>query len=484
MSKSSLLHLVALGVALTSTLSAQNLNTTRLQHVQRAGASNHNDVFGISTPDGKEYAIYGEKLGISILDATNPRSVRQIGFFTAPGGSSVYTWRDYTSLGRFFYAVSEHHRGFRVFEIQANGVPKDHGYKQTTTVTSAHNIRCDPATGRLYVVGGNNRGLAIFDASTTPANPKFIAVWNGSYTHDACIRRGKAYVCNGRSYQTRILDVRDPRNITQIGTCLTRAGYNHAAWVSDDDKLLCITDEIARNGVRPHMTVWDISNPARPVKKGDYDPGNGAIAHNVFIIGRTAYMSYYIDGFQLIDLADPTRPTKVASHTTSNLTNRGYYGTWGCYPFQDSGVIYLSDMQRGFFTVQVNCGHMNRFGTGTAGTTGVPRAQFDGATPKVGATQLRFEAKNLTPNQAFWVVVSSSAASTPTTLLGAKVHVNLASAVIAGPIMANANGTATIPAPVPNNPNLANVRAYFQLFSHGGSGTLSSSRGMWVGICR
>ena len=30
--------------------------------------------------------------------------------------------------------------------------------------------------------------------------------------------------------------------------------------------------------------------------------------HNVFVLGRTAYMSYYIHGFQMADLADPTKP--------------------------------------------------------------------------------------------------------------------------------------------------------------------------------
>lgn len=484
MSKSHLLTAVVLGFAFTP-LSAQHLNTTLLQHWKRTGSStNHNDVWGMTTPAGKEFAICGERLGISILDATDPRSVRQVGWFTAPGGSSVYTWRDYTSLGKYFYAVSEHYRGIRVFEIQANGTPRDHGYVQTSTITSAHNIRCDPATGHLYVVGGNNRGLAIFDASLTPTNPKFISIWNSAYVHDACIRRGKAYVCTGRGYQTRILNVSNPRSISQIGTCRTQSGYNHAAWVSDDDKILCVTDEIARNGVTPHMTVWDISNPSQPVKRGDYDPGGGAIAHNVFVIGRSAYMSYYINGFHLIDLANPANPTKIASYDTSSRTTPGYYGAWGCFPFQDSGVIYVSDMQNGFYSVQVNCGHMNRFGMGTAGSAGIPHARFDGAAPRIGASKLRFEIKNLEPNQLFWIVGSTGAAPTPMTLLGAKVNIDLATAIIVGPVTANANGTASVSSPVPNNPGLGNARVYLQLFSHRGNGSLTSSRGMWAGICR
>lgn len=482
MSKLTILSAVIL-CALTPSLFAQHLNTTLLQNWKRTTSSTRfSDVWGVTMPDGKEFAICGERAGISILDATDPTKLKALGFYSTPGGSS-YAWRDYTNLGKYIYAVGEHHRGIRVFEIQANGLPKDHGYVQTSTIASAHNIRCDPVTQHLYVIGGNNRGLAIFDASTTPTNPKFISIWNTAYVHDACIRRGKAYVCNGSSSLTRILDIRNPLKITEVGSCNTGSGYNHSAWVSEDDKILCVADEIARGSVTPHMTVWDISNPTKPVKLGDYDPGN-SIAHNVFIIGRTAFMSYYIRGFQMIDLVDPSKPTKVASYATSTITTNSYYGAWGCYPFQDSGVIYMNDMQNGFFALRVNCGHINRFGTGTAGTTGVPRARFDGATPKVGASKLRFEVENLEPGKPFWVVASAGAATSAVTVLGAKVHVDLSTAIIVGPLVADANGKASVPSPVPNNPGLGNARVYFQMFSQRGTWTLSSSRGMWAGICK
>ncbi len=469
-------------VVLAPSLFSQHVNTSLLQNWKRGSARSYSDVWGWTAPDGKEFAIIGDSAGISILDATDPTKVKSLGFYAV--SASGYAWRDYTNLGKYFYAVSEHHRGMRVFEMLPNGTPKDHGFVQTATVVSAHNIRCDPDTGYLYVTGGNNRGLAIFDASTTPTNPKFLSVWNSNYVHDACIRRGKAYVCTGSAYVTRILNIRNPSSIPQIGQCATTSGYNHSAWISEDDKILCICHESARGSVQPHMQVWDVSNPSSPLFRGIFEAASRAIVHNVFVIGRTAYMSYYIHGFQMADLSDPTNPTKIASFSTSSYTTVGYYGAWGCYPFQDSGVIYINDMQNGFFALRVNCGHINRFGTGTAGPTGVPRARFDGATPKVGASKLRFEVENLEPSKPFWVVVSAGAATSAVTALGAKVHVDLSTATILGPLVADANGKASVPSPVPNNSGLGNAKVYFQMFSQRGTETLSSSRGMWAGICK
>jgi choice-of-anchor B domain-containing protein len=460
---------------IVATLPAQNV--TVVKQWKRSGATFFNDCWGYSAPDGREYAIVGESRGIWVLETTGG-VVKQLKWWSAPSS----TWRSFTNVGPYVYVGTENgtQRGFRVIDFSKPGVPVDLGYVQTTTMTRAHDVASDPDAGFIYFTG-SNQGVAIYDVKTTPKNPKFVASWRGNSVHDACIRRGKAYFASGRSYACKILNVTNVKAIKAIGQANTPGGYSHNAWVSEDDKLLCCTDEIARNGVTPHMTVWDISNPASPKKVGDYDNGSSFIAHNVYVIGRTAYMSHYIDGMHVIDLADPTKPTRIARYDTSTVS-RGYNGCWGCYPFADSGLIYASDMQNGFFALQVNCGHMNRYGAGTAGTKGLPRARFDGASPKVNASKMRLECENLEPNKSFWVVIGSGAATT--TVLGAKIHVNLGTASIVGPITAGANGKASVNAPVPNNGGLGGVKVYLQLVGDRGNGTLISSRGMWAGICK
>ncbi|MEE9127206.1 MAG: hypothetical protein V3U11_08700, partial [Planctomycetota bacterium] len=299
--------------------------------------------------------------------------------------------------------------------------------------------------------------------------------------HDCCVLRGRAYLANGRSYSARIMDASKPASLVEIGRCNTPGGYNHSCWVSDDDKILCITDEVPRGLSSPHMTVWDISNPKSPVKRGDYDLGTRV--HNVFILGRTAYMSHYNDGVHIVDIADPTKPTMIAKYDTSTST-RAFEGCWGVHVFSDHGLIYASDRQNGLYVFQMDCGHMNRYGKGTPGTGGlVPRMRFDGAPLRVGASKLRLEVENLRPNAKFVIAVASAQGSS--TVLGAQVHVDLKTTILLH-FLADANGNASVPASVPNIASLGNTRVYMQVAAAdpGAPAGLSASRGMWAGICK
>jgi len=455
-----------------------NLNMTLVKHWDRASGIGYNDIWGWTSPDGREFAYVGETRGIWFVETTDPSNIKQVGWWSSPKS----TWRDFANVGRYVYSVSEHHSGIRIIDMQNPSQPKDLGYVETSAIRRTHNITSDPKTGYLYL-SGTNQGLMIYDASQSPTAPKLVSTWYPSriYTHDCCVLRGRAYLSNGRSYAARIMNASNPANLVEIGRCNTPGGYDHNVWVSEDDKLLCVTDEISRGSSSPHMTVWDISKPASPIKRGDYDLGT--VVHNVFILGRTAYMSHYVDGVHIVDLADPTNPTMVGNYDTSTV-GRGYAGCWGVHPFTDHGLIYASDMQNGLYIFQMDCGHMNRFGKGTPGTGGmVPRARFDGATPRVGAGKLRLEIDNLPANAKCALGISPAKGST--TLVGAQIHVDLKSTVVLN-FKADANGHASIPAPVPNNPGLGNVKAYMQVVAEdaGAAGGLSASRGMWVGICK
>lgn len=323
----------------------------------------------------------------------------------------------------------------------------------------------------------------IYDASQNPTAPTLVGTWypGSTYTHDCCIVRGRAYLSNGRSYTARIMDVSNPSSLVEIGRCNTPGGYDHNVWVTEDDQLLCVTDEIARGSTSPHMTVWDISDPRSPTQVGNYDLNT--IVHNVFILGRTAYMSHYVDGVHIVDLADPTQPAMVADYDTSTVSG-GYAGCWGIYPFADHGLVYASDMENGLYVFQVECGHLNRYGAGTVGTGGqVPRVRLDGATPKVNAANLRLEVENLEPNARFALFLSAGQASN--TVLGVELHVDLANGFASVSGTADANGRATVPLRIPNDQNLGNQRLYMQIVAIDSAAAtgISASRGMWMGIC-
>ena len=313
---------VALGCTVAA-LPAQNVTVKRQW---RRTSGGYNDVWGWTHPSGREFAYVGERSGIWIVETTDPNNIRQIAWYSAPRS----TWRDFTNYKQYVYVATENksQRGFRVIDMSNPDTPVDHGYVQTSTMVSAHNVSCDPDAGFLYF-SGSNQGVAIYDVKTTPTDPKLVKSWNTYYEHDICVRRGRGYFAEGSRRRLRVVDTNNLA-LTTLSTMSTPGTYCHNAWVTEDDNIVCVTDETASGSNTPHMTVWDTSNIRSPVKRGAYIvPGVGV--HNVFCSGRTAYISHYADGFHMVDLADPTNPTMLARYDTHSATS-GFSGCWGGLP--------------------------------------------------------------------------------------------------------------------------------------------------------
>ena len=66
-----------------------------------------------------------------------------------------------------------------------------------------------------------------------------------------------------------------------------------------------------------------------------------AHCHNLFILGDYAHISYYGDGYVVLDISDPVNPFLVGEYSTSSQ--------WGCYPYLPSGLTICSDMDDGLY---------------------------------------------------------------------------------------------------------------------------------------
>jgi hypothetical protein len=70
-------------------------------------------------------------------------------------------------------------------------------------------------------------------------------------------------------------------------------------------------------------------------------------------LGNYAHISYYEDGYVVLDISDPTNPVQVAQYDTDPTPSTGNYkGAWGCYPYLPSGHVLISDMQTGLYVLQ------------------------------------------------------------------------------------------------------------------------------------
>lgn len=470
-------------LATTLPLTAQNppQNMTLMANVTN-GALSYAAVWGYTAPDGREFAIVGAYNGTWIVETTNPASPVTIATIPAGSTSTNNEWREMTSYGNYVYSVSEAQAGVRVIDMSNPSTPVDKGLVHSADWRNCHSIHCDPEAGRIYPCGTSS-GMWILDAAANPLTLPSLGKYGSgtsTYVHETYCRRNKGYFAHVYVGTLRIANISNPAAITTIATVQTpfqsplTQGWTHNAWVTDDDKIMVTTGE----DLNAKFGVYDITNPATPVLKSTYyTPGH--IGHDAFGIGRTIYLSYYKDGVHVLDVSDPTNPRRIAYFDTSNGSwTDPWHGDWGVYPYSDSGIIYLSDIENGLYVVRMDAGHMNRYGTGTAGANGVPRIQFDGASPMVGASAMELRLSKLDANSPFALVLSSGQASLP--FQNITVHVDLNNAaVLTG--TADANGKATIPLPVPNDPNLGNGKVYMQVVGTSG-GALTSSRGHWFGI--
>ena len=66
----------------------------------------------------------------------------------------------------------------------------------------------------------------------------------------------------------------------------------------------------------------------------------GASIHNVVVKGDSAYIAYYTEGLQVVDIGNPRSP-QLAGYYDTYPGGRGLFdGNWGVYPFARNGNIY------------------------------------------------------------------------------------------------------------------------------------------------
>lgn len=114
------------------------------------------------------------------------------------------------------------------------------------------------------------------------------------------------------------------------------------------------------------LAVWDISDPARPVRRAYFrtvnarrfpPPGPGYFtAHNPVSAGRYALVSWYADGVRLIDLADPDNPREVAAFVPPPAPDpQGFFPAaaevWGVALAGD--LVLASDINTGLYVLRV-----------------------------------------------------------------------------------------------------------------------------------
>ncbi len=305
------------------------------------------DVWGYAA-DGREYALMGATGGTSIIDVTDPANPVEVDFIPGPT-APPYEWRDIKTHLNYAYVVTEgtgSGQGLQIIDL--SNLPTSASLVNTvdTWFNRAHDIFID--NGYAYVVGtGGGGGMHILDLSD-PVNPVQTAYYTASgYIHDVYVWDDTVVACAADSYD--LVDVSNKNNPQLVSLSSPIPGiYAHSGWMTEDKRYFIAAEEFNVRDLIVYdlqdRSTWDVVVPSWQMS------GNSPI-HNIFVLGNYAHISYYKDGYVVLDISDPTNPTFVGQYDTFPGTGGTYDGAWGCYPYLPSGNVILSDMSTGLYVV-------------------------------------------------------------------------------------------------------------------------------------
>ena len=360
-----------------------NYNLINWVSLPSLGSVFANDNWGWTDPvTGKEYVLQGLKNGVAFLDISDPAAIRYIG--KLPTASDESTWRDIKVYSNHTYIVSEASgHGLQVFDLTRlrNQTEFQTFFADAVlnTFSRAHNIAINEDSGFAYVVGARKNSAAYYSGGpvfidiNTPAMPQEIGGYEGSsYTHDTHIvsyqgpdvdYQGREILFGsnsdgGENNKVVIVDVTNKDNPRLISeTTYGNGGYTHQGWVDPDQRFFYLGDELdeIRYGNNTRTLVFDMSDLDNPVLHYTYDGVTAAIDHNAYVKDNSLFISNYTAGFREIDISGivESQMQEVGFFDTYPQNNNASFdGVWNVYPFFESGLIAISDSNRGLFLVK------------------------------------------------------------------------------------------------------------------------------------
>ncbi len=341
------------------------------------GNTDPNDLWAYVSPSGRRYAIvalFNRVVFVEVTDPDNPVIIGRI-----RGGASI--WRDMKVHGHFCYIVRQQN-GLGIQIVDMSDI--DNGVVQLANETtlggfffSAPNIAYNPDSGFFYLCIPNINsgiGLVVVDPTSDPANPVIAGFWNtgtGVRCHDALIVNYDEGIYAGREIAfcfaeddgLIIGDVTDKNNMFTMSTLTNFSWrYTHQGWISSDRRHLFVGDEMDESdpnlGLQSTRTyVVNIQNLHQPFLTSSYNAilSNNAIDHNMMAVGRYLFQANYTSGMRVLDVSNVVSIFEAGFYDTFAASDGTLFrGAWGVYAGFGDGMVLVSDMQNGFFVLDIS----------------------------------------------------------------------------------------------------------------------------------
>jgi hypothetical protein len=294
-----------------------------------------------------------------------------------------------------------------------------------------HEMMVFDQAGKRYLVENYNassiKPIKILDITDPTAA---VLKWefsppDSAWVHAMHIRGNRMFMSE---YSGAKVDIYDISNIANQAPTLTGAvtanTTNHSSWTSEDGNYLYSARETFDGDLR----VYDITDPQVPllrktIKAADLNI-NAVTPHNPVVKGNRLYVSWYQAGVQIFDISDPANPVRIGQYDTvpaafdsekaaaefalreepwdmvcgaENLQNslpNSYDGNWTVFPFLGDDKLIAGDMASGLMILDA---------TGLNSPPRNPIADFDG--------DRKTDISVFDPNNGRWTIEASSSGS-------------------------------------------------------------------------
>lgn len=305
------------------------------------------DLWGyIDENTGLEYVLVGfghrgpmgDTTGIYIVELSDATAPKLVSTLNEVDGWDIKTWKNY------MYSVNGNApKDGSIVDLNDPARPKVVG-----SFPGAHNIFLS-CQGLLIL---SDPGLRIYNLTADPVAPKLLWSDETDGGHEAAVVSDILYDFHGFN-GTFIYDISDPTDPELLSIITSELiHFHHSGWPNEDESILIINDERPAGSAElgEDFTIWDISDKKAPKllsKSRDLE----STIHNVHIIKDKAYFSYYVSGYRIFDISDPTAPVMTFEFDTAPAqTGKGNFrGAFGIYALSPSGNVFVSDRLNGLF---------------------------------------------------------------------------------------------------------------------------------------